>query len=131
MVEKPDKPIEQVIREDGRYPPEAFSFLHEGLGRAVEMVHGGGEAPPGQRHVTGQQLCEGLRNLAIERWGLLARAVLEKWNIRCTLDFGNMVYLMIDSGHMKRTDEDSIEDFRDVFDFDDAFRLDDAFEIRE
>ena len=67
--------IEQAIREDGRYPPEAFEFLHRGLEYATRMVHGD-EPAEGPRPVSGQQLCEGLRGLALEQWGPLAREVL-------------------------------------------------------
>ncbi|HAU38578.1 MAG TPA: hypothetical protein DCX07_12785 [Phycisphaerales bacterium] len=131
MVEHPRKNIEQIIREDGRYPPEAYAFLNEGLARAVKEVHGESSAPPGQRHVTGQQICKALRELAVERWGMLARTVLAKWNIRETIDFGSMVYLLIEHGPMRKTDQDSIEDFRNVYTFDEAFKAPDKFELKE
>ncbi len=126
-----DQPsMEDVIRTDGRYPLEAFSFLHEGLTKAVRDVHGGETGPAGQRHVTGAQLCRSLKDLAIEKWGLLARVVLEKWNIRATIDFGNMVYLLITHNYMRKTEEDSLEDFRDVYSFPEAFSAVE-FEIKE
>jgi len=131
MEGEPDKSMEEVIREDGRYPPEAYGFLHDGLARAVQEVHGDASAPTGQRHVSGRQLCETLRDLAVERWGMLARVVLGKWNIRETVDFGNMVYLLVEHNFMRKTDEDSLEDFRGVFDFDKAFRGYEAFELKE
>ena len=123
--------MEDVIREDGRYPPEAFSFLHDGLTRAVETIHGGETPEGGQRHVSGKELCEAIRDLAIERWGLLAPIVLGKWNIHETIDFGQMVYLLVENQYMRKTDEDSIEDFRDVFRFDRAFRGYQSFELKE
>ncbi len=134
-ADKPERPMEEVIREDGRYPLEAFAFLHDGLGQAVRSAHG--EPPetppaePGQRHVTGAQLCCSLRDAAVERWGLLARTVLRRWNIHATIDFGNMVYLLIENRYMKRTAEDSIEDFRDVYPFDEAFERAYDFEVKE
>jgi len=128
----PGKSMEDVIRQDGRYPPEAFAFLHEGLSKAVAGAHGDKPAnEAGQRHVTGQQLCFALRDLAVERWGMLAKAVLSKWNIRETLDFGNMVYLLVDNRFMRKTPEDSLEDFRAVFDFDEAFCGRWNFELKE
>ncbi len=123
--------MQQVIADDGRYPPEAFAFLHDGLNRAVHEVYhdkAGGEQ---QHHVSGQQLCRSLRDLAVERWGMLAKAVLNKWNIRESLDFGNMVYLLIDNNYMRKTDEDRLDDFRDVYDFDKAFDNYEAFELKE
>ncbi|MFB3891921.1 MAG: Minf_1886 family protein [Phycisphaerae bacterium] len=130
MGEEPEKSMEEVIRTDGRYPPEAYAFLHEGLSLASKKVHGE-QAASGQRHVTGQQICEALRELAIERYGHLARAVLAKWRINETMDFGNMVYLLIENKFMKKTPEDSIEDFRDVFDLDTALAVGDDFDLKE
>ena len=52
MVDEPEKSMEQVIREDGRYPPEAFGFLHEGLSRSAGEVSGE-SPPPGHHHVSG------------------------------------------------------------------------------
>ena len=125
------KPMQQVIADDGRYPPEAFAFLHEGLNRAVQEVYRGQAGGERQHHVSGQQLCRALRDLAVERWGLMAQAVLAKWNIRRTIDFGEMVYLLIEHHYMRKTDEDSIEDFRGVYDFDKAFGNYEAFELKE
>jgi uncharacterized repeat protein (TIGR04138 family) len=76
------------------------------------------------RHVTGQQLCVGLRDFAIRRYGMMAPAVLRAWNLRSTDDFGRIVFAMIDHGLMSKTAEDSLEDFRSVFDFDEAFSRD-------
>jgi uncharacterized repeat protein (TIGR04138 family) len=104
--------IEQLILQDGRYRLEAFSFLHEGLARAVRTVHGQGESS----HVTGQQLCNALRDLARQRYGLMSAAVLRRWGIHGSIDFGHMVYLLIEHGLMRKTEEDSVEDFRDQFD---------------
>jgi len=55
--------------------------------------------------------------------------VLARWNIRATIDFGHMVYLLIDNEFMHKTPEDSVEDFRDVYDFSEAFRDVDDFEL--
>ena len=131
MEGKPDKSMEEVILEDGRYPLEAFGFLHDGLTMAVRDIHGDEPPTEGHRHVTGKQLCEGLRDLAIERWGMLARTVLNKWNIHETIDFGNMVYLLVENSFMRKTEEDSLEDFRDVFEFDKAFSGYRAIELKE
>jgi uncharacterized repeat protein (TIGR04138 family) len=129
VFDSPEHTFEEVIRTDGRYPREAFAFMQDVLARAVKKVHGETELPPGKRHVTGRQLCLAMRELAVDNWGLLARLVLERWNIRATIDLGNMVYLLIENDLMAKTEEDSIEDFRDVYDFADAFELDENFHL--
>jgi len=124
---------ELIIRRDGRYPVEAFVFLQEGMARAVKETYGEKflSRPYPDRHVTGRQVCLSLRDLAVERWGFLARNVLDHWRIRATVDFGHMVYLMIDHGLMHKTDDDSLDDFRNVYTFDDAFAPQDCFEMKE
>ena len=131
MAGEPTKPMDEVIRDDSRYPPEAYAFLHDGLSRAVKEVHGDEPPDSGQSHVAGGQICQALRGLAIDRWGMLAKTVLNRWNIHTTMDFGNMVYLLIEHGFMRKTDEDSLEDFDSVYDFDSAFQVDASFELRE
>ncbi len=111
----------KAIRNDGRYPPGVYEFLHAGLEYTTRSVFGGGKQPVRPRHVTGQELCEGLRELALQRWGLLAKVVLNHWNVRCTRDFGEMVYFLIDLGLMGKQETDQIEDFDEVYDFDEAF----------
>ena len=130
MAVERERSIEDVIRSDGRYPPEAYAFLHEGMARAAKTVHGE-EVIGAQRHVTGQQICQACREMAVERYGQLARTVLNRWNVRSTMDLGNMVYLLIENKFMKKTEEDSLEDFRNVYDFEEAFRLQDEFELKE
>lgn len=125
MEEPPVKSITQVAAGTP-YPPEAFAFVHEALHLAGERVHGPepgmiNPALAGKRHVTGQELCLAMRDLAIKRWGMLARTVLTEWQINSTLDFGKIVYAMIENEMMQKTDDDSLEDFRDVFDFQQAF----------
>ena len=104
------------------YPIEAFAFVREGLNYAVEAVHDDSEAlPEDERHISGQQLCMGLRDMAISKYGLLAPVVFQHWHIRRTCDFGRIVFAMIDAGLMTKTSADSMEDFQAVYDFDEAY----------
>ncbi|MEM9065275.1 MAG: Minf_1886 family protein [Planctomycetota bacterium] len=103
----------------GPYSAEAFTFVHDGLGHTVRTCRE--DAGPDEQHVSGAELCFGLRDLAQKRYGLLARTVLERWGIHRTEDFGKIVFAMVDLGLMRKTDEDSFEDFVEVFDFDEGF----------
>jgi len=106
----------------GRFPPEAFCFVQEGLRFTVDKLFENKDMDPESgRHVTGQELCMGLRDYAIQQYGLLARTVLASWGVNRTEDFGKIVFLMVQAELMKKTDEDSIEDFQGVFDFDEVF----------
>jgi uncharacterized repeat protein (TIGR04138 family) len=115
------KTLEQVVEEVDCYPLDAFVFVQQGLSYTVQRIHGNITEPKAHHHISGQQLCEGLRDFALMKWGLLARTVLRRWNVNSTLDFGRMVFAMVDNGFMSKTDQDTIEDFRAVFDFRVAF----------
>jgi uncharacterized repeat protein (TIGR04138 family) len=116
------KSLQEVVDELDRYPVEAFHFVQQGLSYTVGKVHGEAtDDPTVSRHISGQQLCEGLRDFALLKWGMLARTVLRRWNINATFDFGRIVFAMVQSGLMHKTDEDGVEDFRDVYDFKGAF----------
>lgn len=122
MPESQDIDIRKVAKAAGPYPVEAYAFVREGLNYTVLRVHANAEALPEEsRHVSGGQLCIGLRDFAIDRYGLLAPTVLSSWNIHRTDDFGRIVFALIDAAQMSKNANDSIEDFRSVFDFDEAF----------
>lgn len=122
------KTLEELVADVGIYPADAYHFVQEGLSHTVRRQHGSTDStkttPTKSRHVTGQQLCESLRDLARAHWGLMARTVLRRWNITSTLDFGRIVFALIDVEQMQKTDEDTIEDFRNVYDFKTAFESD-------
>ncbi|MGB7157143.1 MAG: Minf_1886 family protein [Tepidisphaeraceae bacterium] len=118
---EPEKSLQQVVDEVGLYPMEAFEFVQQGLSYTVHKLHGDVKEEKVSRHVTGADLCEGLREFALLNWGLLARTVLGRWGVRKTIDFGRIVFALVDNGYMQRTDDDTLEDFRDVFDFKAAF----------
>jgi uncharacterized repeat protein (TIGR04138 family) len=109
MTEK--KSLDEISELDSRYNPKAVRFVYEGLGYTMRKL---AADQPG--HITGQTLCEGLRQLSLEKWGLLAALVLESWRVKTTRDLGEIVYLLIRHDWMKAQPTDSIDDFNDVFD---------------
>lgn len=121
-VQQQEVDVCTMLRSAGPYPIEAYAFVREGLAFTVERVHLHPDSlEKTDHHVSGQQLCFGLRDLAIEKFGLLAPLVLSHWNITRTDDFGRIVFAMIDVGLMSRNDDDTLDDFRSVYDFDEAF----------
>jgi uncharacterized repeat protein (TIGR04138 family) len=122
MNETTKKTLEQVVEECGRYPIEAFEFVRHGLNHTVSKIHGDVRTKAEHAcHVSGQQLCWGLRNYAIEKYGLMAETVLAHWGVLRTGDFGRIVFTMVDNKLMAKTDDDDIRDFQNVFEFSTAF----------
>ena len=115
MTEK--KSLEEISESDSRYDPKAVRFVYEGLGYTIRNLAAG---QPG--HITGQTLCEGLRLLALEKWGMLAPLVLDSWRVKTTRDLGEIVYLLIKHNWMKAQPTDSIDDFNNVFDLKTALK---------
>jgi uncharacterized repeat protein (TIGR04138 family) len=116
MEEKKDfyELAEEIYSEDPRYKPDAYEFLMQGLYFTQKKL-----ARPG--HVSGGELSKGMRDFAIDQFGPMVKTVFSHWGITKTEDFGNIVYNMIGKGMLSKTEEDSVEDFKDVFDFEEAF----------
>ena len=113
-------PLRKLALKDGRYAPEAFTFLYESLDHAVKLA-GREQAEGADRHVSGQELLAGMRAYASELFGPLAGEVWRRWGVKETLDWGRIVFLLVDAGLLNRQAEDKIEDFKDGFEFDDVF----------
>jgi uncharacterized repeat protein (TIGR04138 family) len=77
-----------------------------------------------RRHITGRELADACRGLALQRYGVLARIVLEHWGVTSTADFGNIVFTLVDLGLLLSQASDTREDFEGIFDFQDAFDRD-------
>ena len=114
---RPASSLQEVVDAVGVYPMDAYLFVQQGLSYAVDKIHGEVAEPAASHHISGRDLCLGLRDVALDRWGLLARTVLQRWNITTTLDFGRIVFAMIEHNHMQKTEQDQLNDFKQVYDF--------------
>lgn len=106
--------VEEVAVRDGRYRTEAYFFVYAALEYTLSKL-------PIRRHVTGKELLEGISQYAKELYGPMVRTVFEHWGVTKTDDFGQIVFTLVDASLMGKTDEDSIEDFKDVYDFEQEF----------
>jgi uncharacterized repeat protein (TIGR04138 family) len=120
-----------VLARDPRYPIQAYAFVLEALeftkrqkNEAKGRTRARRKSTAASRHVTGRELCEGARRLALNHYGLMAMTVLALWGIHATSDLGEIVYNLIASGDLEKTPSDSRADFDNVFDFKDALQRD-------
>ena len=116
--------LAEVVRRDPRYAYEAYEFVFAALNHTQKML---GRQPPGKageaevvHHVTGPELLEGIRDLALREFGLMARTVFRRWGIDRTDDFGEIVFNLVQSNLMSKTDKDARSDFHNIYDLDQA-----------
>ena len=61
-----EEELEQVLKKDARYHREAYYFLREALDHTQNRI---GKPKKGEiRHVTGQELLEGIRQYALHQY---------------------------------------------------------------
>lgn len=113
--------IVELLQQDQRYHIEAYQFVREALAYAQEILKMPAQGAEGEQHITGQQLCEAIRQYALEQYGFMAKTVLNNWGVHATGDFGEIVYNLIRIKYMKRSKADRREDFDDCYDFSNAF----------
>ena len=115
-----EEALEQILARDPRYPRDAYHFVREGLDYTQNSLT---KATRGQlRHISGQELLAGIREYALRQFGPMTITVFEEWNIRECRDFGELVFNMVESGMLAKTEKDSRADFEGGYNFDDAFR---------
>lgn len=107
---------DQLLEIDERYAERAYAFVLTALEEVVDQL-------PKRRHVSGDELVDGCRDLALRLYGPMAKTVLEHWNIRSTRDFGEIVFNLLEVGVLSRDDTDKRQDFDDLFDFTEVFEI--------
>lgn len=117
-----EEKISAILLRETRYKREAYRFIQESLEFTRRRHHRKG-------HVTGRELAVGVKDLARERFGLMAKTVLNQWGVTKTADIGELVFNMVEEQIMIKQDSDFREDFENVYDFDEAFEEDFKIEM--
>jgi len=112
--------LNKMVEANPRYHRDAYLFLREALEFTQKAV--GKTNKNTVRHITGQELLNGIREYALAIYGPMTLTVFEEWGITSCEDFGNMVFLMIENNLLRKTDQDRPEDFKNGYSFDEAFR---------
>ena len=107
--------LESILTRDPRYAADAYIFVRAGLDYTVRRL----EKP---RHVSGRELLDGIREFALSEFGPMTQTVLNGWGIRRTEDVGEIVFNMVETGLLGKTEKDSRADFANGYSFDEAFR---------
>lgn len=96
--------VERIRAGDPRYTRDAYAFVMDGLDHTVSALEE-------RRHVSAEELLEGLCGFARGKFGMLAFDVLRSWGITSGRDVGEIVFHLIDAGILSRRDEDTRADF--------------------
>ena len=115
-----DEKVEMILAKDSRYAGDAYAFVRESLDFTQKNI---GKENRGQvRHITGQELLDGIRQFALNQFGPMAVTVLEEWGIHNSRDFGEIVFNMVEIELLAKTEKDNRDDFNNGYNFTDAFR---------
>jgi len=115
-----EETLERILQKDHRYHRDAYFFVREALDHTQKLVSKSNKDEV--RHVSGQELLEGIRSFGLEQFGPMTLMVLNEWGVRGCEDFGEMVFNMVENGLLAKTKNDSHEDFKGGYDFFAAFR---------
>lgn len=106
--------VEEIHAKDTRYKEDAYVFVMEALSYTQKKFKR-------SKHVKGEEMLQGMRELLLKKFGPMTMTVLEHWGIKSTEDFGNIVFNLVENRVLSKTEEDNIEEFRDGYNFDEAF----------
>ena len=111
--------LDSIVASDPRYSRDAYVFLRDALDFTTKQH----KKLKGTtvRHVSGPELLDGVRQYALKEFGPMVMTVFGYWGVHMCEDIGHMVFNLIGAGIFGKTDEDSIEDFKNVYQFHDAF----------
>ncbi len=111
--------VMEILRTERRYAAEAYFFMEQAVVFSAAHFRKP-DAGPG-RHLSVTELIDGIRQHALAEYGPLAFSVLRDWGIHQTLDFGQIVFILIKAEVFAAQPSDRLEDFSHGFDFTDAF----------
>lgn len=115
-----DQVVQEIIRKDTRYDINAYRFVREGLDYTLKTLKRSATTS-GQRHVSGPELLDGIRQYTLREFGPMSKLVLNEWGISQCQDFGQIVFNLVQHGVLGKSDSDRLEDFSETFTFDEAF----------
>jgi uncharacterized repeat protein (TIGR04138 family) len=122
-----DEIVDRILAHDNRYKRESYSFVREALDFTQQRIHKGSRDRRHRkdRHVTGQQLLDGIREYALQSFGPMSLFVLQDWGLERCEDFGELVFNLVEYGQgmFGKTEDDSRDDFKNAYEFFDAFRV--------
>jgi uncharacterized repeat protein (TIGR04138 family) len=123
----PDRDLAEVARSNPQYAYEAYEFVLLQALRHTQKLLGRAPAEPegeqleaAQLDVSSAELLEGIRDLALREFGMMARTVFHRWGIDRTDDIGRIVFNLVEGGMIIMTEEETLDHFHNVYDLDEV-----------
>ena len=116
-----DQAIAKLREQNSKYAPAAYHFIRRALDHSLRKLKRENADRPA--HVTGKELLEGFRDLALAEFGPLAKTVLEDWGVTKCADVGDIVFQLVGLGVLGKNDNDKIDDFKELWSFAEAFDI--------
>ena len=117
-----DQTVEQITQADERYAADAYYFLRDALDHTQSKLKKESSSRKQPQHVSGKQLLEGIRDLALDQFGPMSLTVLHDWGLKRCEDFGEIVFNMVDYKLLSKTQEDTRADFKSIYEFEETFK---------
>ena len=102
--------FEDIRARDRRYDARAYTLL-------VAAFH----AACADGNATTEDILEEFKETALDQFGPMTYKVLDIWGVHETMDVGEMMMNLVESGRIGKSENDNYEDFRCGYNFKDAF----------
>jgi len=106
--------MDRILLHEKRFDERAYLFVLAALEYCQQRL-------PERRHISGRELAGACRDLALDRFGVMARLVLEHWGVTSSADIGDVVFTLVELDFLLSQPNDTRDEFVGAFDFDEAF----------
>ncbi len=117
--EKFTNTVEKIVDQDPRFSEEAYAFISDAVLYTTHKVES--DSTMHKHHITGKELLNGIKDFAMQQFGPIAPAVLRHWGLNDSMAIGHVVFNMVNNQLLGKSQEDTIDDFKNGFDFDMEF----------
>ncbi len=106
--------IEEICETDPTYKDDAYEFVMDALSYTQKKFKSA-------KHVSGDQILTGIKELLLKRFGPMTLTVLRHWGVTTTEDFGRIIFHLVDNKVLSKTEDDNIDTFLNAYDFEEVF----------
>src|SRR5256885_11379601 len=115
-----DGVMDRIRLREQRFDERAYLFVLGALEYCQQRL-------PERRHINGRELALACRDLALERFGVMAGLVLEDWGLLFQAAIGDVVFTLVELGLLMSQPPHTPEEIAHVFVFDQAFQREDPW----